>query len=114
MKTKKILLFAAISLALFSSAVFATPGVPQQFFGSVAINGAPASDGTSVSVKIGSTTVSTTTTFGGKYGYSPRVFYADDPNGDRYGSTIQFFVNDIYTGVTASFSNGKSTQVDLA
>jgi len=114
MKTKNLLLFAMLSFALLSSAAFATPGVPHQFYGSVAINGASAPDGTVVSAKIGSSTVSTTTTFGGKYGYSPRVFYVDDPNGDRYGSTIQFYVNDIYTGATAAFSNGKSTQVNLA
>lgn len=112
----KMALFAIFSLTLLSSAVFAvaTPGVPHQFFGSVTINGAPAPDGTTVSAKIGSSTVSTTTTFGGKYGYSPRIVYVNDPNGDRYGSIIRFFVNDVYTGATASYSNGKSTQVDLA
>jgi len=51
MKTKNILLFAMISFALMTSAVFAAPGVPHRFFGTVSINGAPAADGTTVTAR---------------------------------------------------------------
>lgn len=116
MKTefKNVLPFAVISAIMLGSAAFAAPGVPHQFFGSVAINGAPAPDGTTVSAKIGGTVVSSTETTGGKYGYSPDIFYVDDPNQNRIGSTIRFFVNDVDTGATAYYSNGKSTQLDLS
>lgn len=96
------------------SYVFAAPGVPHQFFGTVSINGAPASDGTAVSAKIGGATVSTTTTSGGKYGYSPNIFYVEDPNSNRAGNVIQFFVNGVDSGAIAYYVNGKSTELNLA
>jgi len=53
-------------------------------------------------------------TIGGKYGYSQNIFYVDDPNNNRYGNLIQFFVNGVDSGATASFSNGESTELNLA
>jgi len=112
---KNILLFAVLSTILCCSEVLAVaPGIPQQFFGSVSINGAPASDGTTVSAKISGVVVSTGIATGGKYGHSQNIFYIDDPNSNRAGSIIQFFVNGVDTGATAYFANGKSTQLDLS
>lgn len=117
MKTEiqKIFLFVFIVMIMSGSAVFAlAPGVPHRFFGTVSVNGAPAADGTMVSAKIGGATVSTTTTSGGKYGYSSSIFYVEDPNSNRKGSTIQFFVNGVDSGATAIYDNGESTNINLA
>jgi len=112
---KKIFLFVFIFTIVSSSTAFAVaPGVPHQFFGTVSVNGAPSSDGTTVVARIGGATVSTTTTSGGKYGYSPAIFYVEDPNSNRAGNLIQFFVNGVDSGSIAYYVNGKSTELNLA
>ncbi len=102
-----------LSAFLLSSSVLAVPGIPHRFYGSVTYNGAPAPDGMTVSAKINNVEVASTTTSGGRYGYDP-VFYVDNPNNDRSGKTISFFVNGIDTGQTAIFQSGASTKLDLS
>jgi len=101
----KIMLIVAVIL-LISSIAFAIPGIPNAFYGSVAVNDAPASDGTTVTAKINGAIVATTTTSAGSYS-----FYVDDPNNNRNGKTINFFVNDVDTGKTAIFNNDGSVSV---
>ena len=95
---------------LFSNSVLAMPGIPNVFYGSVTWNGASAPDGTIVVAKISGVQVASTTTLGGKYGYDSYghigSFYVDDPDNDRSGKTINFFVNNVDTGKTAIFCNG--------
>jgi hypothetical protein len=95
---------------------FAIPGIPHAFYGSVTVNGEPSPDGVVVSAKIDGIVVATTTTKSGGYGYSPNIFYVDDPQGNRAvgPKTIQFFLNGVDTGKIASFSNGRHTQLDLS
>lgn len=94
-----------IVIALSSSAALAIPGGPNVFYGSVTWNGQSAPDGTTITAKINGVQVASTTTSGGKYGYPIATFYVDDPNNDRTGQTINFFVNGVDTGVSAGFCN---------
>ena len=107
----RIALIAVVAV-LLSSVAFALPEKPHQFYGTVTINGAPAADGTSIVAKINGIEVASTITKDNTYGYSP-TFYVDDPNSNRAGKTIEFFVNDVNTGQTEIFANGKSTRIDL-
>jgi hypothetical protein len=112
----KLILMALITVILFSNLVFAVPGIPNAFYGTVTLNGNPAPDGTVVTAKINGVEVARTTTKNGKYGYSP-VFYVDDPNNDLcIGGcpVIHFYVNGIDTGKTAIFCNGCVTEVNLS
>ncbi len=104
----------SVTILILSGMAFAQLGIPHNLYGSVTINGAPAPDGTGVSVNIDGLQVTNTVTTAGKYGYSPNVFYVEDPNNDRSGKTMHFLVNGVDSGVTAIFQNGASTQLDLA
>jgi len=97
---------------LFVNFVSAIPGIPHQFYGSVTLNGQPAPDGTIIVAKINGIEVARTTTKDGKYGYNP-IFYIDDPNNDRSGKEIRFFVNGIDTGQTKYFCNSCVTELNL-
>lgn len=83
-------------ILLSSNLVFAALGQPNQFYGYVTVNGQPAPDGTSVIAKINGVQVASTTTSGGRYGYNPvSAFYVDDPNNNRAGDIVNFFVNGV-------------------
>ncbi len=110
---KKLILTTLFGIILLLNIVFAVPGIPNAFYGSVTYNGQPASDGLFVVVKINGVQVASTTTSGGKYGYPVGSLYVDDPNNDRTGKTINFFVNNVDTGQIAIFQNGGFTKLDL-
>jgi len=110
----RISLLATLTFLLIISNVLAVPGLPHAFYGSVTLNGQPAPDGTIITAKIDGKEVATTATSGGKYGYPVGSFYVDDPNNDRTGSTVHFFVNGIDTGKTVIFCNGCATRLDLS
>ena len=99
----KILTIVIGTFLLFSNVALAIPSQPHYFYGSVTVNGAPADDGTVVSARINGVQVASTTTSGGKYGYSPLFFVPDTDPSTRPGSTITFFVSDVNTGVTEVF-----------
>jgi hypothetical protein len=109
----KILFIASTTFLLFSNLVLAALGIPNSFYGIVTVNGNPSPDGTIVTAKINGIEVGRTTTKNGKYGYEP-IFYVDDPNNVRTGSTINFFVNDVDTGKSYPFQNGATTHLDLS
>jgi hypothetical protein len=112
----KAVLAAVAAFSILASAAFATPGMPNAFYGSVLVNGQPAGDGATVAAKVDGAVVGTTTTSGGRYGYDP-AFYVNDSNNDICTPkcpTVSFFVNDIDTGVTSVFCNGCVTQLDLS
>jgi len=102
----KLLITTLIAIALFANITLAVPGIPHAFYGSVAWNGQPAPDGTTITAKINGVEVASTTTSGGKYGYPIGAFYVADPSNDRSGKTINFFVNGVDTGATANFCTG--------
>jgi hypothetical protein len=103
-----------VSIFVLSSAVLATPGIPQPFYGYVLINGAPAPDGTSVVAKIDGVQVTGTVTTAGRYGYTPNIFYVDDPDNDRSGKIVSFFVNGVDTGITSIYASGIPTSLNLS
>lgn len=100
------------ALVLLCGIVVAQLGVPHQFYGDVNFADVPAPDGSLVEAKIDGTTVATITTSDGKYGYD-QLFYVEDPNTDRDGEVIHFFVRGYDTGETDIFQNGMSTRLDL-
>ena len=95
-------------------AALAAPGIPHQFYGTVFYtDGSSISSGT-VKAKIGGVVVESVAISNNKYGYTPDLFFVTDPDGDRTGTTISFFVNDVETGTTAVFANGGYTNLNLS
>jgi len=109
----KILITAISTFLLISNLALALPAQPNAFYGTVILNGNPAPDGTTVTAEINGMEVASTTTSGGKYGDPIGSFYVDDPNADRSGEEISFFVNGANTGQIAFFANGAVTNIDL-
>jgi hypothetical protein len=115
MEQKIILALAFIFLASsLVSAQFSLPGIPHQFFGTVSdSNGVSAPDGTFVVAKVGSNSVSATVSKSGNYGFNgAEIFYIQDPNSNRAGNTIEFYVNDFKVAESV-FQNGQSERLDL-
>ena len=103
-----------VSLFLFTTIVAATPGIPHQFMGDVAINGDPAPDGTVIKAKIDGVTITSKTTIGGVYGQDPAsIFYVTDDQNTNSGETITFYVDDV-EAATFTFINGHVDRLDLA
>ena len=110
-----LLLALGVTPALAAGGV---PKIPHAFFGSVIVNGAAAADGTQVSATVNIGTIISTqnpvTTVGGSYGISNPYLLVqgyDIPD----GTTINFYVNGVSTGQTASFiAGGGPTQEDLS
>lgn len=102
-----------VLLLLLLPAVFAVPGIPHQFYGYVNFTNAPAPDGIVIEARIDGKTVASTITLNGRYGYKPKLFFVTDPNNNRAGKTINFYINGVDTGVTATFKNGSTTKIDF-
>ncbi|MEM7825741.1 MAG: hypothetical protein QW412_02695 [Candidatus Aenigmatarchaeota archaeon] len=115
MKIKKLRLIGTTTLAflLLSSVVLAIPGIPHAFYGYVIINNVTAPDGTIIIAKINDLEVARTTTKGGKYGYPLGTFYIDDPDNNRVGKEIRFFVNNVDINQVYYFCNGCVTMLNL-
>ena len=86
------------------------PGIPNQFFGALTINGAAAAAGYTVTAKVnGVDSGSTTTTDSqGRYGYSP-VFMIPGSQ----GGSITFYVNGAQAAPTATLQPGAITSLAL-
>lgn len=113
---KKLTFTTILSLLLISAIVLAAdaPGIPNRFHGYVNfINGAAAPDGLTVEAKINGITVASATTIGGNYGFAPNVFDVTDPDNNRNGKTISFFVGGTDTGKTVNFTNGDSDEMNF-
>jgi len=119
---RKIAVFIAVSvlLSLCSTPALANgiPTLPHAFYGSVTVNGAPASSGTKVSATADSGSVITNaqnpvTTVGGSYGINgPYLLVQGDISP---GAIITFYVNGVSTGQTATFeAGGGPTRCDLS
>ena len=114
MKFLKTTLFLSFVFALAPLIALAAPGIPHQFYGTVFYtDGSSISSGT-VKAKIGGVVVESVAISNNKYGYTPDLFFVTDPDGDRTGTTISFFVNDVETGTTAVFANGGYTNLNLS
>ncbi len=89
------------------------PGIPHQFYGSVNFSNGPAPDGLVVEARIGGQVAASASIVDGKYGYSPNLFFVTDPNNDRQGESVHFFVSGIDTAQTTVFINGGYSEKDL-
>ncbi len=106
---KRMLISMAVFLFLFSGAVFAQLGIPNQFYGDVTYNGEPAPNGLSVVAKIDGVVVASTVTYDGIYS----LIVADQDN-TMSGDDVRFFVDDIDTAKTGIFCNGCITEISLS
>jgi len=109
MKTK----IALAALLLLSFVVFAAPGIPHQFYGSVSFSNGASPDNILIEAKIDGTVAATTTTLNGKYGYNPNIFFVTDPDGNRAGKMVEFYVQGSKVA-TATFSNGGYANLNLS
>ncbi len=99
-------------IILVTAIVSAQYGIPHQFWGTVTDNnGNQAPDGTLIIIKINNQDVAATTTKSGNYGYEP-IFYIQDPNKNRDGKKIEFFVNSVKVA-ESSFRNGATEELNL-
>ncbi|MDO8552223.1 MAG: hypothetical protein Q7S01_01685 [bacterium] len=89
------------------------PGIPHKFFGTATYtNGSNITSG-SVIVKIGTTQVASESISSGKYGYNPDLLFVTDPDNNRTGSILKFFIDSVDTGATAVFANGEHTELNF-
>ena len=92
----------------FASAI---PGIPHQFYGNVKVNGVQA-DNNIIVATIGGKSYSTITK-NGLYGFSPDVFFVEDPDGQNAGKEISFYIGgkkaDSYI-----FKNNELTKLDFS
>lgn len=103
---------AMVLLVVIISFTSAIPGVPHQFYGSVTgSNGMSAPDRLIITAEIEGQQVSATTTNNGNYGLGD-IFYIQDPDGNRAGKTIEFFIEGEKVAEYA-FENGRSTELNL-
>jgi len=91
----------------------AAPGIPHQFYGSVYINNTPAPDYTVIKAIIDGDEYSTITK-NGLYGQKPApIFYIPDPDGNREGKTIQFYIGGRSAG-NYTFKNAGYTELNFS
>ena len=105
-----LILALAMVLSLVQPAYAAAPpAIPQQFYGTVTINGTSASAGAAVSAKVGGTQLASTTTDSqGRYGYSPIFTVAASS-----GATMDFYINGVKAQQSFVFNSGAVTRLDL-
>jgi len=109
---QKLLYSIVIILVICTSLVSAAPGIPHQFYGNVEVNNQPVPDNTVIVATVEGDTYTTITT-DGKYGYSPNIFYVEDPDGNRAGSTIIFSIGGKEVG-SYVFENNGYTNLDFS
>lgn len=114
-----------ILLLGFSGAMNATtvsaespPNPPARFVGAITVDGHPATPGTSVEARIGSTTCGVTTVFlsGSAARYAVDVPALDpgaNPNCGVDGSAVSFYVGGVKAAETGSWKNYQLNQLDL-
>jgi len=108
---QKLLYSIVIILVICTSLVSAAPGIPHQFYGNVKVNNNPVPDNTVIVATVEGDTYTTITT-DSKYGYSPNIFYVEDPDGDRAGSII-FSIGGKEVG-NYTFENNGYTKLDFS
>ncbi|MGD0355485.1 MAG: putative Ig domain-containing protein [Dehalococcoidia bacterium] len=104
------LLIIVTSLMVLPQVVSASPGIPNQFYGTLTINGAAAAAGYTVTAKDNGVDsgASTTTDSQGRYGYSGALMVQGNQ-----GDSITFFVNGVQASQTATFQAGAITNLAL-
>jgi hypothetical protein len=102
-----LILTMTLSLAL---PAYAQPlGIPQEFRGSITVNGSPPPQGSTVSVRTGGNQVATTTTDAqGRYGYSSPLVVTVSTD-----ALLEFYVNGVNAQETTKYDPGKVTTLNL-
>ena len=86
-------------------------GLPHQFYGDITVNGAPTPDNTVITASIGGSDYYTITR-SGSYGKTPAPrFFVPDPDHNRAGETITFFIDGMTLG-TYVFENAGFTEIN--
>ena len=81
---KWLIIFLMVFIIGFVSSI---PGIPHQFYGEIIVNGQPTGDNNIITAKIGGDNYNTISK-NGFYGYSPNIFYIEDPKGNREGDIL--------------------------
>lgn len=89
---KYLMLLVAFVGMIPALAFAASPGIPNQFYGTVNFTNGPAPDGLLVEAKVNGVTVGSATTAGGKYGYMPSLFFAEKEDGEWSGEPAEFYI----------------------
>ncbi len=94
------------------------PAPPARFVGSVTVNGAPATAGTTIEAKVGSTTCGVTTVFisGSEARYSldsPALDPAASPNCGTDGASVSFLVGGVQANETGTWLSYQLNTVNL-
>ena len=87
------------------------PALPNQFYGTVTVNGATAPDGTRVTAEVNGVEAKAGSTSAGKYGYDTGdLFRVDGAAGDD----VVFKVNGVVAEEAGVFKSGGSTELNLS
>ena len=115
MYNKLHIFFGILAMILFSSAAFASPGIPHQFYGTIYVNDVAAPDNTILVASVDDDTYSTITTSSYFGKDSSPIFYVPDPEGDRGDpnpETISFSVGGKAAG-SETFENNGYTELNF-
>ncbi len=109
----KWLPISVLALMLTPVAVLAaTPGLPNQFYGTVSYDSGTTPAGLTVRALAGSNVISTSVTASnGQYGVTPDLLIVANQTA---GATILFTVNSAPARETVTFANGKLTNLNLS
>ncbi len=116
-KTLKIFI-VALTIASVPAVVFAVPQLPHLFYGTITINGNPASVGTVIIAKVGGVEKGSITTteigeYGGPGAYDQKLLVQGDDL--DLGDIISFTVSGVPAiQTTTTFESGKVEQLDLS
>ena len=105
--------FVSIFLFLPVFAFAQSPGIPEQFFGTVQFANGATPDGLSVQAKIDGVAFGSSVTASGNYGYKPNLLFVTDDQDVNVGKTIEFYVSGVKANETAVFASGNSTELNL-
>lgn len=116
-----LLMTAALGLSLLAvsaASAESPPNPPSRFVGNVTVNGAPATAGTTIEARIGSTTCGTTSVFiaSGEARYvvdSPALDPGATPNCGTDGAVVTFYVGGQKANETGSWKNYQLNTVNL-
>lgn len=105
-----MLLLGLLCLTFIPKPVVALGCIPEEFYGSVKVNGDPAPDGSQVAAISGGTMYGNTTTSRGQYTVTVGPIQFGCPLG---GSTVNFSVFGVLADQSATFSMGSSQSLNL-
>jgi hypothetical protein len=116
-----VLMTAALGLSLLAvstASAESPPNPPSRFVGNVTVNGVPATAGTTIEARIGSTTCGTTSVFiaSGEARYvvdSPALDPGATPNCGTDGAVVTFYVAGQKANETGSWKNYQLNTVNL-